>query len=417
VAGRTLVEKILARCADQPSTAAGDDVLVRPDFVHAYELKGTTDIIAKDIPRFGNGRVPFPERFAIYIDHRVPAKTPDQEAFHEETRAWSKQHGMALYDREGIGHQVAVEKGYAVPGSFGVHADGHVSQLGAFSALAIGVRSNVIEAFVRERIRMTVPRSTRIVLEGRLRPGVMGRDAFHHLLYRYGPEFAAFEAIEFAGPGCDTLTTEARQTICGLAMFTGAVTAIFHPTPHILSTVPAARIQAHVPLPDEDADYSKTLEVDLADIEPMLVLPPSPANAEPLSRHLGIPLNAGHIGSCVSGRTEDLQAAAEILRGKRIVSSFSLHVVPTSQRILAAAAQDGSLAALVEAGAFVSSPSCDFCSGNIATMSQGQRAISTGTLNVPGRMGHVDSEIFLASAATVAASALQGLTTDPRERL
>jgi 3-isopropylmalate/(R)-2-methylmalate dehydratase large subunit len=415
---QTLVEKILARCAGLASTCAGDEVYAKPDFVHAYELKGTTDVIQRDMADFGDGRVKKSARFVIFIDHRVPSKTPDQELLHEQTRAWAKEQGMTLFERHGIGHQVAVEQGYAVPGSFSVHADGHVAQIGAFGALGLGLRGNVFEAFVSEGVTIRVPATTRVLLTGRLGLGVMGRDVFHHLLYRFGSECAAFEVLEFGGVGVDGLSIEARQTICGLAMFTGALTALFDPTPAILSRLPASPRLSIAPLnADTDANYSKTLHIALEDVEPMIVLPPSPANARPLADHLGIPIQAGYLGSCASGRIEDLQIAARILGGRKIDQSFALHVVPTSNRIMSAAAKDGALAALIDAGAFVSSPSCDFCSGNIATMSSGQRAVSTGTLNVPGRMGHVDSEIYLGSSAMVAASALEGRTADPRPYL
>jgi 3-isopropylmalate/(R)-2-methylmalate dehydratase large subunit len=416
MSGQTIVEKILARCAGHPDVRAGDEVYAKPDFVHAYELKGTTDVIKGSMETLGRARVPGAKRFAIYIDHRVPSKTPEQEAFHEETRAWARDQQMALFDRQGIGHQVASEEGYAVPGSFSVHADGHIAQLGAFGALALGLRGNIIEAFVSEGVHLTVPQTTQVLLRGALAPGVSARDVFHHLLYRYGPAFAAFHALEFSGPGADTISVEGRQTICGLAMFTGALTALFSPSDHMVASLSSSgRICVPPAMADDDASYAATIEVDLSTVVPMIVLPPSPANARPLSEHLGIPVQAGYLGSCASGRVEDLQAAARILTGKKIDQSFSLHVVPTSRRIMLEATRNGSLAALVEAGAFISSPSCDFCSGNIATMAPGQKAVSTGTLNVPGRMGAVDADIYLMSAASVALASLLGRTADPRE--
>jgi 3-isopropylmalate/(R)-2-methylmalate dehydratase large subunit len=201
-------------------------------------------------------------------------------------------------------------------------------------------------------------------------------------------------------------------------MFTGAVTAIAPPSAHAIEfALRHAKTHAPAAYADPDANYANVLDVDLGTVEPMVVLPPSPANARPLSAHLGIGVDAGYLGSCASGRLEDLHAAAAILRGKRIKPGFSLHVVPTSQAIMAAAAADGTLTALIEAGAFVSSPSCDYCSGNIATVAPGQKAVSTGTLNVPGRMGSAEAEIYLCSAATVAASALEGRIADPRAYL
>lgn len=416
--GLTVTEKILARCAGRDSVRSGEQIYAKPDFVHAYELKGTTDVIKRNMAEMGAARVPGAKRFAIYIDHRVPSKTPDQEAFHEETRAWARDQQMTLFDRKGIGHQVASEEGYAVPGSFSVHADPHISQLGAFGALALGIRGNIIEAFVDEGVTLTVPHSTKVWITGTPAKAVMGRDIFHHLLYKHGPAFASFQVLEFSGPGASTITVESRQTICGLAMFTGALTAVFDPTDDVIERMRGTnRIEISPARADKDATYQNTIDLDLADVEPMIVLPPTPANARPLQEHLGIPVQAGYLGSCASGRVEDLQIAAKILAGRKIDQSFSLHIVPSSQKIMLEAARNGSLAALVDAGAFVSSSSCDFCSGNIATMTSGQRAVSTGTLNVPGRMGAIDADIYLASAATVAASALRGVTADPREFL
>lgn len=418
--GYTVAEKILGRCAASGAARAGEEVTAAPDFVLAYELKGTTDVIERDLTTYGSGKVHRPERVVMFIDHRVPSKTPDQEAFHEETRAWARREGFRLFDREGIGHQVASEQGYAIPGSFSVHADGHISQLGAFGALAIGLRGSVFEAWVGDAVTMAVPHTTRVEFTGALRPGVMGRDVLHTLLYRHGSEFAAFDVIEFGGPGAATLSLEDRQAICGLTMFTGALSSLFEPTPQIVASVPAILPgQGHIAaqLPDADAAYRQRLQLDLSSVEPMLAAPPDPSHIVPLGQVAGLPVQAGYLGSCASGRLEDLEVAARILRGRHIAPGFSLHVVPSSQAVMRAAADNGTLGMLIAAGAFVSSPSCDFCSGNIATMAPGQRAVSTGTLNVPGRMGAIDAEIFLGSPAFVAASAAAGCIADPRPYL
>ncbi|MFO1219847.1 MAG: aconitase family protein [Burkholderiaceae bacterium] len=413
--GLTITEKILARASGRASVKAGDELRVKPDFVLAYELRGYTDVYFRDMKAFGAERLREPERFAIFIDHRVPAKSPEDEALHVSTRAWCERNGVALFDRAGIGHQVAAEAGYAVPGSFSVHFDGHVSQLGAFGALAMGLRADVFEAFVRDGVTLRVPASTLVRLHGQPRDEVMARDVFHHMLWRHGPRFAAFRVLEYGGDGLDALGLEGLQVLTGLAMFTGAVSAVAPPSAAALPRAAAnARIQVPPVWPDTDAGYVNRIDVDLGEVEPMVVLPPSPANAARLVEHLGIRMDAGYLGSCASGRLEDLHAAARVLKGRSIASGFSLHVVPTSQAIMAAAAADGTLGALIEAGAFVSSPSCDYCSGNIATLAPGQRAVSTGTLNVPGRMGATDADIYLCSAATLAASALEGALADPR---
>lgn len=168
---------------------------------------------------------------------------------------------------------------------------------------------------------------------------------------------------------------------------------------------------------DEDAQYSACLEVNLDEVEPLVVAPPHPANVRRLSEAEGIKMNAGYLGSCVSGRLEDIEVAARILSGRKVCDGFRLNVVPTSQLIMKQAASTGALATLIDAGAFVSSPSCDFCSGRLGAIAAGQKAVSTGTLNIPGRMGSYDAEIYLCSPATIAATAIEGKIADPRRYL
>lgn len=417
--GMTIAEKVFARCAGRTEARAGEDLMVKPDFVLAYELKGYTDVFFRTMKEdFGIEKLHDPERFAIFIDHRVPAKTPDQEQLHVQTRAWCAAQGVALFDRIGIGHQVAAEAGYAVPGALVVHFDGHISQLGAFGTLGLGLRSNVLEAFVRDKIALRVPQTTCVRLDGRLPPGVMARDVFHHILCTIGAASCRFQVLELAGEALEQLSLEGLQTITGLAMFTGAATAIVNPSKKALAyTGPRARKTLTPVYSDPDARYAQTFAVRVDDLEPLVVLPPSPANVRPLSEAAGIKVDAGYLGSCASGRLDDLRAAAAVLRGRKVKAGFSLHVVPTSNAIMAAAASDGTLGILIEAGAFISSPSCDFCSGNIATITGKQRAVSTGPLNVPGRMGDVRGEIFLMNAAAVAAAAIDGKIADPRPYL
>jgi 3-isopropylmalate/(R)-2-methylmalate dehydratase large subunit len=416
--GFTLAEKILARAAGLPTVRAGDSIRVKPDFVLAYELRGYTDVFFREMRELGVEKLREPERFGIFIDHRVPSKTPEDESLHVETRRWCAEQGVPLFERQGIGHQVAAEAGYAVPGALVVHFDGHVSQLGAFGTLALGLRAMLLEAFVLDTVPIRVPQTVLVRIEGDLSPGVTARDLFHHLLARFGPSFCSFKVLELAGSAVGRLSLESLQTMTGLAMFTGAVTAVVAPSPEALAhALPRARKKLEPVYGDADASYAKVLEVEATGLEPVVVVPPSPARTRPISEYAGTPVQAGYIGSCVSGRLEDLRLAAAVLRGRKVAPGFSLHVVPTSQDIMACAAREGLLATLIEAGAFLSSPSCDFCSGNIATIAAGQRAVSTGTLNVPGRMGHPDGEIFLCNAAAVAASAVEGRIADPRPYL
>lgn len=414
-----MTEKILARASGLQSVSPGQEVTARPDFVIAYDFPGYTDVFFKETREdFGVEKVASPERFVLFIDHMVPATAPKEEELHKITRAWGKEQGVPVVEREGIGHQVSAEMGYATPGALAVHFDGHVSQLGAFGTFAFGARKGVVEAFATEHITMTVPATVQVRLTGTLQPGVMARDVFHHMVRVMGPASCRFKVVELCGPVIDAMGIEGRQVICGQAMFLGATTMLIAPDEKTLAYAAGrSRIALEPVYPDADAVYERVVTIDVSDLEPIVVVPPSPAHTRDLAEYTGVEVHTGYLGSCASGRLEDLRVAAQVLRGRKVQPGFQLHVVPTSRAIMAAAAREGLIETLVEAGAFISSPSCDYCFGRIATMTAGQRAVSTGTLNTPGRMGSVDSEIYICNAAVVAASALQGRIADPRPYL
>ena len=417
--GATITEKILARVAGRALVRAGDEVLVKPDFVIAYDFPGYTDVIFKQMREdFGIEKVADPKRFALFIDHMVPTATPKEEELHIQTRSWGRAQGVPVYERKGIGHQVSAELGYATPGAFAVHFDGHISQLGALGTLAIGLRRNLLEAFVNDTVSLRVPGTVRVNISGNLQPGVMARDVFHHLVRVMGPASCAFKVLELGGPAIEAMSIEGRQTICGQAMFVGATTAIVNPDAKAMDYARGrSRIALDPVASDPDAVYERVVEVDISDLGPIVVVPPSPAKTRDLVEYAGLEIHSGYLGSCASGRMEDLRVAAQVLRGRQVAPGVSLHIVPTSQALMSQAAAEGLIQVFSDAGAFVSSPSCDYCFGRIATMSAGQRAVSTGTLNVPGRMGSPDSEIYICNAATVAASAVQGKIADPRPYL
>lgn len=417
--GHTITEKILARVSGRDAVRAGDEVLAKPDFVIAYDFPGYTDVIFKQMREdFQIDKLREPKRFALFIDHMVPVATPKEEELHIQTRNWGAEQGVEVHERKGIGHQVSAELGYGTPGAFAVHFDGHISQLGALGTLGIGLRRNLLEAFVNDTVSLRVPATVRVNLHGRLQPGVMARDVFHHMVRVMGPSSCAFKVLEIGGPVIEAMSIEGRQTICGQAMFIGATTAIVNPDQKAIDYARGrARIALDPVCSDADAVYERVVDIDISTLEPIVVVPPSPANTRDLKEVLGLPVHAGYLGSCASGRMEDLRIAAQVLRGRQVAPGVSLHVIPTSQALMAQAASEGLVQVFVEAGAFVSSPSCDYCFGRIATMSSGQRAVSTGTLNVPGRMGSPDSEIYLCNAATVAASAVEGRIADPRPYL
>ena len=417
--GQTIAEKILARAAGVETVEAGQEISVKPDFVIAYDFPGYTDVIFRQMEEeFGIDKVAEPERYALFIDHMVPVINAQEEALHQNTRDWGAKNNVPVYERKGIGHQVAAELGYATPGAFVVHFDGHISQLGTFGTLAIGVRRHLLEAFVKEYIKFKVPQTTRVNLNGKLMPGVTARDVFHHIVRVLGPSACRFHVLEIGGDALEHISIEGRQSINCLAMFTGAITAIMNPDQTALDYAnKRARIDLEPQFSDPDATYANVFDIDVGSLEPIVVIPPSPANTRDLSEYVGTEVQVGYLGSCASGRVEDLAMAADVLDGHKVKDGFQLHVVPTSNEIMEKAASDGILSRLIAAGAFISSPSCDYCFGRMGVMSEGQRAVSTGTLNVRGRMGSPDSEIFIVNAAAVAASAIEGRIADPRPYL
>ena len=417
--GYTIAEKILARAAGLSGVKAGDEIKAKPDFIIAYDFPGYTDVIFKQMEEeFGIKQVAEPDRYALFIDHMVPAVTPQEEDLHQNTRDWGKLNNVPVYERKGIGHQVAAELGYATPGAFVVHFDGHISQLGTFGTLAIGVRRHLLEAFVKEYIQIKVPHTTRVNLTGRLKSGVMARDVFHHIVRTLGPSSCRFHVLEIGGDALQHISIEGRQTINCLAMFTGAITAMMNPDETALAyATERSRIDLEPVYSDKDAEYAAVHDIDISTLEPVVVIPPSPANTKDLKDYVGTEVQVGYLGSCASGRLEDLRIAAEVLKGKQVKPGFQLHVVPTSQEIMEQASREGILTDLIAAGAFVTSSSCDYCFGRLGVMSDGQRAVSTGTLNVRGRMGSPDSEIYIVNAAAVAASAIEGVIADPRAYL
>ena len=415
----TIAEKILARVSGQDIVRPGDEIKAKPDFVIAYDFPGYTDVIFRQMnEEFGIDRVADPDRFALFIDHMVPAVSPKEEDLHQVTRDWGHQNNVPVYERRGIGHHVASELGYSVPGAFAVHFDGHISQMGTFGTLAMGLRKHLLEAFVKEHIKIRVPETVRVNLNGRLRDGVMARDAFHHIVRVLGPSACRFQVLEIGGDALPHISLDGRQTINCLAMFTGAVTSIMNPDEDVLGYVKdRARIDLDPVCSDPDASYAAVHDIDISDLEPVVVVPPRPSNTRNLVEHEGTEVHVGYLGSCASGRIEDLEIAARILRGREIKNGFQLNIVPTSQEIMEQAAKKGLLTDLIASGAYVASSSCDYCFGRAGVMTVGQRAVSTGTLNVRGRMGSPDSEIFIMNAAAVAASALEGKITDPRKYL
>jgi 3-isopropylmalate/(R)-2-methylmalate dehydratase large subunit len=414
----TVTEKILARAAGVDRVTPGDNMPFRPDYMIAYDFPGYTDVMFRQMrDDFGIESIDDPERYVLFIDHMVTNGTAREEEVHSVTREWARRTGAPLHEGMGIGHQVAAELGYARPGTFLIHFDGHISGLGAFGALGWGVRRDLIEAWITGQIYLDVPASSRVRLEGAFRTGVDGRDLLHHLIASYGADGFVNQVIEYTGPGARAMSLGHRQSLCGLAMFTGAVSSIFNPDELSLAYTRSVTDRPLEPLTsDDDAQYVLDVSVDLDALEPQVVLPGSAraAHTKPISDAVGTKVERAFIGSCVSGRIEDLRAASDVLRGRRVAEGVMLHVVPTSDEIRAQAEAEGLLDTLEQAGAHIHRSSCDFCFGYAHPLQPDENCISTGVLNVSGRMGSTQANIYMGSAYTVAASALTGEISDPR---
>jgi 3-isopropylmalate/(R)-2-methylmalate dehydratase large subunit len=254
-----------------------------------------------------------------------------------------------------------------------------------------------------------------VELTGKFKPGVDGRDLIHKIIQDHGCSWANDCCLEFMGPGAANVSIDQRMNTMIMLCFTGALTGAFLFDEVTKKYLENRNITGLTGIyTDEGANIKEKVTYDLGSIEPLLVSPGGPGNVIPIESGLGVELDQGFIGSCASGRIEDLAVAASILKGHKIKNGFRLYIVPPSNEIMVQAAAKGYLEIFAEAGAFISSGSCDYCFGRTQCLAAGERSISTGTLNVPGRMGSTDAEIYLANTATVAASAIIGKITDPR---
>ncbi|MEO6881054.1 MAG: aconitase family protein [Mycobacteriaceae bacterium] len=417
--GSTITEKILARAGGLAQVKPGQNAPFRPDYMIAYDYPGYTDVMFRQMKEdFGIERVKEPERYVLFIDHMTTRHDDREAQQHNVTREWGQANGVEVHEGVGIGHQVAAELGYAAPGNFLVHFDGHISGLGALGALGWGVRKDLLEAWVTGAVYLDVPASTRFHLDGSFALGVDNRDLIHHIIATHGAASCAHQVMEYTGPGAESMPIGRRQGLCAMAMFTGAVSAIFNPDELSLEySRRVARGELDPVYSDPDAEYSATHVVDLDALSPQVVMPGSAkaANTRPIEDLVGTELQHAYIGSCASGRIEEIRAAAEILKGKKVAAGVQFNVVPTSKAIYAQAEAEGLLDILTEAGARVAGASCDFCVGYASPLAPGDKCISTGVLNISGRMGSTEAQIYMGSAYTVAASALTGKITDPRE--
>jgi 3-isopropylmalate/(R)-2-methylmalate dehydratase large subunit len=413
---KTFAEKILAQKAGLEEVVPGQIVTVQPDKLLTHD---NTSAIARTFRKIGVSQVANPQMNVIILDHVVPAANETYAQSHKETREFVQQQGIsAFYDvGEGICHQVLPEHGHALPGLLIVGSDSHTPSHGALGAFAAGIgRTEAAAVMATGEIWLRVPESMRILVEGDMPRRVSAKDLVLRIIGDIGADGADYMSVEFAGPTIEAMSVASRQVLCNLAAEMGAKNAYVAPDEKTRRWL-AGRTDATYQevLPDEGATYAQVLRYDVGELVPQVARPHRVDNVVPVSEVAGLQFDQAVIGSCTNGRLEDLDAAAEILRGQKIAPWVRLLVLPASREILLAAMASGIIPDLVQAGATLLNPGCGPCLGaHEGCMAPGERTISTANRNFRGRMGSREAEIYLASPATVAASALRGAITDPR---
>jgi homoaconitate hydratase family protein len=417
--GFTLSEKILLRKAGLDSVKPGDILTVAPDRVMSHD---NTAFIIKSFLQTGYSRIWDPSRVVIMFDHCVPAETPAHRQNHQEAREFAASQGLSHFfdDRAGVCHQVMVERGFVRPGEIILGADSHSTLYGALGALGIPInRTEMAGVWATGQIWLQVPETIRIQLDGTLSPGVYAKDIVLMLLGTLGSDGAIYKTLEYCGSAVDAMSMSSRMTLTNMAVEFGAKAGLIacdQKTLEFLSGEAGVAETLDEEDSDRDAQFAESYRYNVADLEPQLACPHEMDNIEPITARAGTRVDQAYLGSCTNGRLEDLRVAAEILRGRRVAHHTKLVIYPASYRVLREANKQGILAVLEEAGGSIMTASCGPCFGAVgSTLEKDQVCISSSNRNFCGRMGSKESFVYLASPATVAASAVSGEIADPRE--
>ncbi len=419
----TFAEKALARAAGLPQARAGEIVEVVPDRILSHD--NTAAIAHIFYQELGARRVKDPEKLCIVLDHASPPPTPKHAQNHAETRAFVQEQGIRhFFDvGRGICHQVLSEEGLVLPGDLILGADSHTTHYGWLGAFGAGIgRSEAAVVWATGRIWLRVPESILIRLHGALPPDTTAKDICLFLSRELGADGGLYYSIEFAGSGVHNLSLEGRMVIPNSMAEIGAKNAYLPPDEAVFAYLAArsgqtiADLRARALYPDADAAYAAEHDLYLDRLEPLVACPHSVDNVQPLSAVAGRRVDMAFIGTCTNGRLEDLAAAAAVLHGRHTHPHTRLVVIPASQQVLQEALRQGILEVLLEAGAILGTPGCGPCMGNhLGIPAAGEVVISTANRNFKGRMGQPEAEIYLASPAIVAASAVLGRIGSPLE--
>jgi homoaconitate hydratase family protein len=419
----TLAEKILARACGRKSVSPDQIVVASVDLALSHE---NADLVRKSFREIGVSRVWDPERIVIVLDHRIPAESEKTATTHKAIREFVTEQGIRhFYDvgRGGICHQVLAENGHVLPGMVVVGTDSHTTTHGAFGAFATGIGATEMAGVWTEgKLWFKVPSTLRIEVNGVLPQWVSAKDLILYIIGQLHSDGADYQAVEFDGPAIRHMTVASRMVLANLAMEMGAKVA-FTPVDDQLLTYLHRHIHADVGKyaawrPDPGAHYAKVLRINATEslLEPQIACPHAVDNVKALSAVGHVEVNQAVLGSCTNGRLEDLEMAAYVLTGRHVHPHTRLVIIPASQQIYLEALRMGYLETLVTAGAIVNPPGCGPCVGvHQGILAAGEVCISSTNRNFIGRMGSKDSQVFLASPAVVAASAVAGYIVHPRE--
>ena len=409
--GMTTAEKIIAASAGLKEVRAGDIATVTLDKLMSND--GTTHLTIDMFRALKHPRIADTKKLVWIIDHNVPADSPKTAASHKKMRDFAKEHQITLYEGKGVCHQIMMEE-HVRPGELIFGADSHTCAYGALGAFGTGVGcTDYLYAMVTGQSWVLVPETIRFELKGRLPDGVFARDLILTIIGKIGANGANYKAMEFAGEGLATLPMSERIAICNLCVEAGAKTALMDVDDIAMEFLTAhGRVPKAVYTSDADAVFAQVYEIDLSEIVPIVAKPHFVDNVVPAADCAGIPIQEAFLGSCNNGRLEDLRAGAAIIKGKKVHPLVRFLVVPASNAVYAQALEEGIISTFLEAGAIVMNPNCSVCWGSCqGVIGDGETLISTGTRNFKGRAGSADGFVYLASAATVTASAIRGEIT------
>ncbi|MDP4145338.1 MAG: 3-isopropylmalate dehydratase large subunit [Bacillota bacterium] len=414
--GYTLVEKLLMKNAAVDKIEAGDMVTVNVDQVMVHDLFGP--FVIDKFKEMGFDEVWNPEKIAFIYDHLVPTSSLEDSRHHKIIDKFAAEQGIAKVHRsDGVCHQLMPELGYAKPGSVVFGTDSHTTTYGAIGAFATGIGYTEMAAiFGTGKLWVKVPSTLRFNINGELPKGVFAKDIILKLIGDIGVDGATYRAMEFAGSAIKNLSVASRLTLSNMAVEAGAKVGMIEPDEKTFEFSKVEGSEYAYLSSDADAVFEKVYEYDATKFSPVVACPSNVDNVKNIEELLGTKINQAFLGSCTNGRLEDLEIAANIVKGKKVAPFVKFIVTPASRSIYAEAVKKGIISTLVEAGAIVNPPACGLCCGRSGgIVSAGERVISTNNRNFLGRMGDAKAEIYLASPASAAAAALAGKIVDPRE--